>query len=100
MSANVDRANSLGLRPGDSVFVPRQVGYVTVSGLVGHPGLVPYTAGHTVERYVRLAGGFIDPENKPSVDLFDRISNLTRPATMHTVVFDGDRISVSQGEEN
>jgi len=100
MPVDVDRADRLMLRPGDSVFVPRLIGYVIIAGLVDHPGLVPYTSGHNVENYIRLAGGFIDPDNKPSVDLSDRISGLTRPATMRTVVYDGDIITVRRGDEN
>ena len=100
MLADADRADRLMLRPGDSIFVPRQVGYVTIAGLVDHPGLVPYTIGHNVEDYIRLAGGFADPKSAPRVDLSDRISGLTRPATMRMVVYDGDIITVRTGDEN
>lgn len=98
--ANVDQAARLTLRPGDSVFVPRQVGYVSIAGLVGRVGLVPYTVGHTVADYVRLAGGYIESDSQPNIVVSDRISGLAYDATLRTVVRDGDFITVTRGEEN
>ena len=91
---------SVILRPADSVFVPRLVGYVSISGLVNRSGFVPYTAGNTVGDYVRLVGGAADLENKPIVEVSNRISGLTQTATMRTVVYDGDVITVRRGDEN
>ncbi len=98
--ANADQASRLILRPGDSVFVPRQVGYVSVAGLVGRVGLVPYAAGQTVEDYVRRAGGCLESEGQPDIVVSDRVSGLTSAATLRTVVRDGDLITVRRGDEN
>jgi len=94
-----NRFGHLFLVPGDSVYVPRLVGYVSVSGLVTHPGMVPYSGGRTVDDYIRMAGGFTDPVVDPVMEVVDRISMLVRVATLRTIVYDGDRIIVSQGDE-
>ena len=95
-----NRIGHLFLVPGDSVYVPRLVGYVSVSGLVTRPGMVPYSGGRTVDDYVRMAGGFTDPVVDPVVEVVDRISRLVRVATLRTIVYDGDQIIVSQGDED
>lgn len=86
--------NEIELWPGDSVFVPTQVGFVRVEGLVARPGLYPHHSGWTVSQYVKLAGGYTDLARQDTVEITNRIANTTQMGATSQEVFDGDRIKV------
>ena len=79
----------------DSIHVPRQLAYVEVAGAVNRPGLYPFTAGKSLLDYVTMAGGYAGEARDATLEIFDRVSGLTRTAVERTVVYDGDRITVS-----
>lgn len=87
------------LHADDSVFVPRMVGFVRVSGEVRNPGLVPFESGKTALHYINAAGGFLAESNRQQVDVTDRISLLTSTMTPDAGVHDGDEVRVNRKEE-
>ncbi len=91
-------STSVRLQHLDSIHVPRLLTHVEVSGLVQHPGLYPYSAGQTIDDYMTMAGGFTGDGGELQIELYDRVSGLTRTASERTVVSDGDRIIVKQVE--
>ena len=50
--------------PGDSVFVPANVGYVKVTGEVRTPGFYPYQEDERAMAYIVAAGDFLPTANK------------------------------------
>lgn len=94
-----DQAGDLILKPGDSVYVPLLVGYVTVSGLVAHPGILPYVSGATAKDYIRMTGGYADEVDNVVIQIYDRVSRLSRVASPNSVVYDGDRVDVRPGSK-
>ncbi len=52
------------LEPGDRVFVPRNGGWVEVTGRVKSPGFYPYREGWSARDYVAGAGGWADRADK------------------------------------
>ncbi|PWB75283.1 hypothetical protein C3F09_02680 [candidate division GN15 bacterium] len=85
---------SFGVRAGDSIVVPRLLGFVKVEGLVGHATAVPYTPGKTVGYYVNAAGGFLPKADRSGVNLVNRITSLTSRVDVSAQVQDGDLITV------
>ena len=47
------------LRPWDSIFVPRKVEYITVTGRVAKPGRILYKPGMSIKSYIEKCGGFV-----------------------------------------
>lgn len=47
------------LRPWDSIFVPRKVEYITVTGRVAKPGRILYKSGMSIKSYIEKCGGFV-----------------------------------------
>lgn len=89
---------SFVLRAGDSVFVPRTLGFVKVEGMVGRPTVVPYLPGKTVSYYVNAAGGFLPKANRSEANLTNRITSLSTMVAVSTQVQDGDIITVMPAE--
>ena len=92
------RTDAVPLWPGDSVFVPVQVGFVRVNGAVARAGIYPYLAGSSALDYIKLAGGFVGQARQSQVEMLDRISGLTRTVGASAVVADGDEINVLSEE--
>lgn len=55
---NHDESQNILLREQDSIYFPRALGYVTVSGSVNQQGNVGYIEGGSYEDYIVKAGGF------------------------------------------
>jgi protein involved in polysaccharide export with SLBB domain len=53
-----DESENITLVGEDSLWVPSQKDYITLSGRVKNPGNVIFKSGMTYENYVELAGGF------------------------------------------
>ena len=51
-------ASSLLLESGDTIFMPKMINTVTVTGSVLNPVTVPYDPSFTTRDYIRKAGGF------------------------------------------
>jgi protein involved in polysaccharide export with SLBB domain len=97
---SLDRIASILLQAGDSVHVPLKLGHVEVVGEVARPGLYPFVESSTAEDYVAMAGGYVTEKSVITLELFDRVSGLTRTASLRTQMLDGDRLTVkSSGGE-
>ncbi len=94
-----NQADRVEVGPGDSVYVPVQLGYVRVAGQVTRPGLYPYTASKDAAYYVNLAGGFGRDADESVVGILDRVSGATRAGTVGEIVFDGDEITALRREK-
>lgn len=55
------------LRPWDSVFVPRKVDYITVTGRVTKPGRVLYKPGLTINDYINKCGGLVSNADESEI---------------------------------
>lgn len=84
--------------PEDSVFVPKMLGFVRVSGEVRRPGLLPYTPGMTASACIKLAGGYLGNAVKDRVIVSDRVSGLSFEVGPEVEVGDGDEILVRRQE--
>ncbi|MFC1628850.1 SLBB domain-containing protein, partial [Gemmatimonadota bacterium] len=56
--------DDLIMQPGDSLYVPPKVDFVTVRGAVGYPTSVLYVRGRRPEYYVSQAGGITEDGDK------------------------------------
>jgi protein involved in polysaccharide export with SLBB domain len=86
-------AETIHLRPGDSVFVPVELGYVSVSGDVRYPGRIMFSDEKPLSYYVKSAGGAVSGRAY-AISLFDRITRTTREVSPSVVARDGDEIIV------
>ncbi|MFC1543920.1 SLBB domain-containing protein [Gemmatimonadota bacterium] len=50
--------DNIVMQPGDSLYVPPRVNFVTVRGAVGHPSSVIYVPGRGPQYYIQLAGNY------------------------------------------
>lgn len=92
IAANEDFLTTL-LKPMDSIFVPRKLGWVRVGGQVRAPGIFPYVEGKDVDYYIFTAGGFLPTADMERVSLVNRVSKIRRSVAVKTRVLDGDEIS-------
>jgi protein involved in polysaccharide export with SLBB domain len=95
---NTNGYAEFAVTPGDSVFVPKVLGFVRVTGEVRKPGLLPYTPGMTASACIRLAGGFLSDAVKDRVVVSDRVSGLSFEVGPEVEVGDGDEILVQRRE--
>lgn len=77
----------------DSVFVPRKLGWVRVSGPVKSPGLFPYVEGKDAAYYIFSAGGILPTADPKQVGLVNRVSHVRRFVSINTRVLDGDEVA-------
>jgi protein involved in polysaccharide export with SLBB domain len=82
------------LLPFDSVFVPIQLGYVSVRGGVNFPGLYPFQSGKNAAYYITSAGGYVGKGDSGRLLLFDRITKITAEIMPQVTVRDGDEVIV------
>ncbi|MCX6834488.1 MAG: SLBB domain-containing protein [candidate division Zixibacteria bacterium] len=95
-----DKITGVTLQVGDSVHVPLMLGYVEVTGEVVRPGLYPLVESSTAEDYVTMAGGYVTEKSAIALELFDRVSGITRTVSARAQMLDGDRLTVkSTGSE-
>lgn len=89
------------VKPLDSIFVPRMVGWVRVTGAVRSPGMLPYMAGKDASYYISAAGGYLPEADARNIKIFDRISHVRISVSVNARVQDGDEIvveSVDKGQ--
>jgi protein involved in polysaccharide export with SLBB domain len=88
------------LENGDSIFIPKQVGTVSVIGEVFNPATFKFeNLGETAEQYVEMAGGFKDNADKKNVYVIKANGSVvTRKSVtiMKYTVFPGDVVVVPQ----
>ncbi len=90
---------SVTLLPGDSVYVPFNVGYVKVSGEVLNPGRYPFIEDKDAMFYIMTAGGFLPKADKTKVSIYNRIARTTAEFSTGVLVHDGDELIVNLREE-
>lgn len=90
----VDQFSAFHLQPYDSVFVPLRLGFVEITGAVVRPGLYPFADRLKVSDLVTVAGGYVPFEGQPVLEIFDRVTGITRSVSVQTAVSDGDKVSV------
>jgi protein involved in polysaccharide export with SLBB domain len=100
LSVSWDKISSVALQAADSIHVPVRLGHVEVAGEVVRPGLYPFVEKSTVEDYVTMAGGYVTAKPETTLELFDRVSGITRTVSTRAQILDGDRLTVkSTGSE-
>jgi len=87
------------LLPEDSIYVPVNVGFITVSGAVYNPGYFPYQQGQDVMFFIKKAGGFLPTANTDKVSIFNPVSKITSMVSPRVLVNDGTEIIVNVREE-
>ena len=90
---------SMTLLPGDSIYVPFNVGYVKVSGEVLNPGRYPFIEDKDAMFYILTAGGFLPKADKTKVSIYNRIAKTTAEFSTGVLVHDGDELIVNLREE-
>ena len=96
-SDNVDDAVTLA--PEDSIYVPVNVGFVTVSGAVYNPGYFPYLKGKDALYFIKNAGGFLPTANNSEISILNPVSKITTMVSTGVLVSDGTEIIVNIREE-
>lgn len=91
-------AGSVVLTDGDSVYVPRATGMVTVAGAVAAPGLVPYHQGESVEYYLRQAGGLGFDGDRARMVVINPLTEGKISAAEAGTLFDGEMLYVPRKE--
>ena len=94
---SADKVAVVVLQAADSVHVPATLGHVEVAGEVVRPGLYPFVEKATVADYVTMAGGYATRKTEIILELFDRVSGISRLVSPHAQVLDGDRLTVTSG---
>lgn len=62
-----DESQNLLLREQDSIYIPRALGYVSVSGSVNNQGNVEYIEGGSWRDYIEKAGGFSESADRSAL---------------------------------
>lgn len=65
--SNSSSIHNLVMQPGDSLYVPPRVSFVTIKGQVGYPSSVMYVRGKKPHYYIAQAGGFAEGADKRRV---------------------------------
>jgi len=92
-------AGEVTLNPYDSVFVPKTLGFVQVSGMVRNPGYYPYVTNRDAAYYIGLAGGFATEADKTKITLYDRVAGTSHDSPVDVLVGDGDGIIAKTAEQ-
>ncbi len=93
-----DESQNLLIREEDSVFVPRALGYVTVSGSVNNQGNVVYIPNGTFDEYISRAGGYTSTANRSGVRVVNpKTGSYIDPSSIRDYkILPGDLIIVPQ----
>jgi len=91
-----DETQNILLREEDSIYVPRAMGYVTVSGSVMHQGNVGLIDGGSFEEYIAKAGGFTSDADRGAVRVVNpKTGSYIDPSSdRHYQIAAGDMILV------
>ena len=97
---NGDQSQNLVLREFDSIYIPRSMGYVTVSGSVNKQGNVEYIEGGTWQDYVDKAGGFSTTADRGAIRVVNPQtgSYIDPRSDSHYFIAPGDMIIVPREE--
>ncbi len=94
---NGDESQNLLLREEDSIYIPRALGYVTVSGSVNRQGNVSYINGGTWRDYVAKAGGFSIDADQGGVRVVNpKSGSFIDPRSDNYTIAPGDMIIIPQ----
>ncbi len=95
-----DESQDLLLREQDSIYFPRAMGYVTVSGSVNKQGNVEYIEGGTWQDYIAKAGGFSSMADRSAIRIVEpQTGSYTDPrSSSNYVIAPGDMIIVPEEE--
>jgi protein involved in polysaccharide export with SLBB domain len=91
-----EAGESLVLRAGDRVFVPRKNLAVDVQGAVKNPGFVPYEETRRVRDYVELAGGISPKARTGSMRVIRHRTGEWVKADKNTTIDPGDAVWVPE----
>ncbi len=95
-----DQSQNLLLREQDSIYIPRALGYVTISGSVNKQGNVEYIEGGTWQDYIAKAGGFTDMADRGAIRVVNPQtgSYIDPRSESSSVIAPGDMIIVPEQE--
>ncbi|MBN4076173.1 SLBB domain-containing protein [Gemmatimonas aurantiaca] len=82
------------VKVGDSIFVPKRVGYIGVFGQVTNPGMVTYHAGWNAGQYLNAVGGVASLSDLHTSIVVRRATSAQIPFHLGADVFDGDVIHI------
>lgn len=84
------------LTPGDSIFVPRAEGFVSVLGQVADPGLVSFSDGLSSSNLINRAGGLTVWADRSRSYVTRRVGGGSTPLSGAGRIYDGDIIYVAR----
>jgi protein involved in polysaccharide export with SLBB domain len=94
---NHDESQNILLREQDSIYFPRAMGYVTVSGSVNQQGNIGYIEGGSAEDYIAKAGGFASSADRGAVRIVNpKTGSYIDPHSRDYKIAPGDMIIVPQ----
>jgi protein involved in polysaccharide export with SLBB domain len=95
-----DQSQNLLLREQDSIYIPRALGYVTVSGSVNKQGNIEYIEGGSWQDYIAKAGGFTEMADRGAIRVVDpQTGSYVDPRSESSyVIAPGDMIIVPEVE--
>lgn len=97
-----DTSQNLILREEDSIYIPRALGYVSVSGSVNDQGDVEYIPGGNWRDYINRAGGFSYNADESALRVVDpKTGSYIDPrSNSDYVIVPGDMIIVPRAEQH
>jgi len=90
--------SQLNLIKGDSLYVPRATGIVSVSGAVVSPGLIRFDEGQGVEYYLKQAGGLGIDADRERIVVINPVTGGGIGADKAGQLFDGEMLFVPRKE--
>ena len=96
-----DKSQDILMRDEDSVWVPRERGFVSVIGNVNNSGNVNYIEGATYNDYIDHAGGYASNADKSAVRIINsRTSSYINPHSDDYKIGAGDTIVIPAEQHN
>jgi polysaccharide export outer membrane protein len=96
-----DQSQNLLLRDNDSIWIPRERGFVSVIGSVNSPGNVNYAEGLSYKDYIARAGGFTSSADKGEVRVINaRSSGYIDPSSNNYQIGPGDTIVIPESRSH
>ncbi len=91
-----DMSQNILLRDQDSIWIPRERGYVSVIGSVNNPGNINYMEGASYSDYINRAGGYTSSADESAVRVINsRTSTYIDPRSdSHYIIGNGDTIVI------
>jgi hypothetical protein len=95
-----DQSQNIFLREQDSIYIPRAMGYVTVSGSVNNQGNVEYIEGGSWHDYIAKAGGFTSDADRGAIRVVNpKTGSFIDPRSESDyIITPGDMIIVPEEE--